>query len=121
MAEFFSIRMTIRSSRKLHQGMLASLMRCKLQFFETTPIGRILNRFSKDMNAIEFTLPFNFKHLVWSILELISTFITITTSTPYFLIALIPILILYIFLEVIIAFTCLKLKNFYLLDDKPMN
>jgi ATP-binding cassette, subfamily C (CFTR/MRP), member 1 len=100
-AEFFSIRMTLKSSRKLHQDMLSSIMRSKLSFFEATPIGRILNRFSKDMNAIEFTLPLNFKDLNWVILSLLTTFITITTSTPYFLIALVPILIIYIFLEVI--------------------
>lgn len=37
----------IYGARKLHDGMLNTIMRAPMSFFETTPLGRILNRFSK--------------------------------------------------------------------------
>ena len=38
---------SIRASRTIHNNMLANILRSPLAFFDTTPIGRIVNRFSK--------------------------------------------------------------------------
>jgi len=45
--------MFIRGSTKLHEKMLDSVMRAPLSFFDSTPAGRVLNRFSKDMDECE--------------------------------------------------------------------
>ena len=37
-----------RASKRVHHNSLAALVRAPVSFFDTTPIGRILNRFSKD-------------------------------------------------------------------------
>lgn len=52
---FFNICMA--ASRVLHNRMFACLLRAPMQFFDTNPGGRILNRFSKDMGAIDELLP----------------------------------------------------------------
>lgn len=41
------------ASRKLHNDLLCSVMNAPLRFFEVTPIGRILNRFSKDIENVD--------------------------------------------------------------------
>jgi hypothetical protein len=41
------IRMIMKSSRLLHNQMLNSILHSNMQFFESTPIGRIINRFSE--------------------------------------------------------------------------
>lgn len=33
------------TAKKLHQGMLASVLQAPMSFFDTTPVGRVLNRF----------------------------------------------------------------------------
>ena len=48
-AAFFSLR----ASRRLHDALVARVMRAPLSFFDTTPIGRIVSRFSKDMYSID--------------------------------------------------------------------
>jgi len=48
---------TLGAAIKLHHHMLANVFRNQMSFFDTTPIGRILNRFSKDVDVIDNTLP----------------------------------------------------------------
>lgn len=52
---FFTICM--RASTRLHDNMFNSITRATMRFFNTNPAGRILNRFSKDMGAIDELLP----------------------------------------------------------------
>ena len=42
----------IYASRKLHDGMLENILRSPMAFFETTPLGRVLNRFSKVWHSM---------------------------------------------------------------------
>ncbi|CAG8739858.1 46446_t:CDS:10 [Gigaspora margarita] len=47
---------SLRASKKLYQLSLHQVIRAPLRFFDTTPVGRILNRFSKDFETIDSTL-----------------------------------------------------------------
>ena len=47
----------VRSSRALHAGMLHGVLHQPMRFFDTQPIGRILNRFSMDTLNFDVTLP----------------------------------------------------------------
>ncbi|CAK9437824.1 uncharacterized protein LODBEIA_P22020 [Lodderomyces beijingensis] len=54
----------LRGSKHFHDEMAKAVLRSPMQFFETTPLGRILNRFADDMNVID-------QQLIWSILAVI--------------------------------------------------
>ncbi|XP_041973565.1 ATP-binding cassette subfamily C member 4-like isoform X1 [Aricia agestis] len=47
----------MRSSIKLHNEMFSNILTATMRFFNTNPSGRILNRFSKDMGAVDEMLP----------------------------------------------------------------
>lgn len=49
----------IRAGRKLHVLLLDRVLKAPLRFFDTTPIGRIVNRFSKDFETLDTTVPFD--------------------------------------------------------------
>lgn len=53
-ASFFIL---INGSRKLHDEMTTAVLRAKMSFFDTNPLGRILNRFSADVGIVDETLP----------------------------------------------------------------
>ena len=42
--------MTLGASTRLHDQVFAKVLRSPMSFFDTTPVGRILNRFSKDLD-----------------------------------------------------------------------
>lgn len=93
-------KMVTRSCKILHENMLSSILRAKLKFFETTPIGRILNRFSKDMHTVESVIPSTFENFVYCGLDALTSIIVIIITTPFFIVVLIPIGILYFFIQV---------------------
>ncbi|CAL6010692.1 Xenobiotic-transporting_ATPase / Multidrug resistance-associated protein [Hexamita inflata] len=45
-------------SKKLHSNMLTSVLNTKMSFFDTTPQGRIMNRFSKDTQSVDSEIMF---------------------------------------------------------------
>jgi ABC-type multidrug transport system fused ATPase/permease subunit len=50
---------TVRSARSLHNHMFGQVLAAPLTFFETNPLGRILNRFASDMDSIDTMLPWS--------------------------------------------------------------
>lgn len=55
----------LRAALILHRDLLSNVMRLSLQFFDTTPSGRVLSRFSKDVEALDTTLPRLFDDGLW--------------------------------------------------------
>ena len=51
----------MQASQLLHGDILGRLFHNPLSYFDTTPLGRIVNRFSKDVDMIDNTLPFNIR------------------------------------------------------------
>lgn len=76
---------TIRASRNFHSNALRGVLRAPMWWFEGQPIGRIINRFSKDIEAIDQRLMPQLFQLVAGIGALISTTIIIGYSTPIML------------------------------------
>ena len=53
----------LRASRVLHNDLLDKVMACPVAFFDSTPIGRVLNRFSSDLQTIDEELSSNISQL----------------------------------------------------------
>lgn len=48
---------TLKAARALHNSLLRGIMRAPVMFFDSTPIGRILGRFSADQEELDNSLP----------------------------------------------------------------
>lgn len=51
----------IMSAREMHRILIINVLRWPMEYFDTTPLGRILNRFSKDVDAVDNALPAIFR------------------------------------------------------------
>ncbi|KAG0054044.1 hypothetical protein BGZ83_012033 [Gryganskiella cystojenkinii] len=89
----------IRSARVLHQDMLHSVLRSPMMFFDTTPMGRILNRFSKDQSTIDEVLPRSFSGYSRTLFQVASVLVVVTLSTPSFIIVILPFSFVYLWLQ----------------------
>lgn len=59
----------LRAGRHLHSKLLENIMRLPLKFFDTTPVGRIISRFSNDFESLDTELPEILDSFVWCIFE----------------------------------------------------
>ncbi|XP_039402380.1 canalicular multispecific organic anion transporter 1 isoform X4 [Mauremys reevesii] len=91
-------RGAIRASRILHQQLLSNILRVPMSFFDTTPTGRIVNRFAKDIFTVDETIPMSFRSWLTCFLGISSTLLMICLATPYFALIIIPLGIFYFFL-----------------------
>ena len=53
------VRFALSGAQRLHDDVFSAVLHASLQWFEKTPAGRIANRFSKDMDAVDKLLPFS--------------------------------------------------------------
>ena len=90
----------ILASKTLHNKMLANILRSPMSFFDTTPLGRILNRFSKDIYLIDEVVPRSIRMFIWTFLSVLSTIIVIVIATPIFAVVIVPLGIFYILVQV---------------------
>merc|ERR1740116_67557 len=81
---------TLTGAKTLHSKMLSNILRNPLSFFDTTPQGRILNRFGKDVDVLDSQMPFILRGWMTCLLSVISTFLVIMVATP---LAILPIFI----------------------------
>ncbi|XP_065077152.1 ATP-binding cassette sub-family C member 4 [Ochlerotatus camptorhynchus] len=90
---FFNICM--KASRTLHDRMFAKILAAPMRFFDTNPSGRILNRFSKDMGAIDELLPKAIMDAVQVLLVMVGILVVIAIMNPILLVALLGAIILF--------------------------
>ena len=87
-------------SRGLHKKLLSNILRSPMSFFDTTPLGRILNRFSKDINNVDEVLTSSFSSFLNCIYTIIATVIAVIIATPTFLIVIVPMAVFYASVQV---------------------
>lgn len=91
---------SVVASRNLHSSLLSNVFRCPTSFFDTTPLGRVVNRFSKDVDILDSNIPQFTQNLLITFAPLVSTIIVVCYSTPIFVAIIIPLLILFVSIQV---------------------
>ncbi|KAF7949291.1 hypothetical protein EAE96_008456 [Botrytis aclada] len=81
---------SIEASRKLHERMAFAIFRSPMSFFETTPAGRILNRFSSDVYRIDEVLARTFNMLFVNIARALFILVVISVASPPFIAFIFP-------------------------------
>lgn len=71
---------TLLAARYLHCQMLSHVLSNPLRFFDTTPTGRILNRFSKDIDTMDNTIPHNIRAWLTCLFSVMMLFCTIPVT-----------------------------------------
>ncbi|CAL8468910.1 g8451 [Coccomyxa elongata] len=98
MSQFLLKSLSLAAARSLHNCMLRQLLRAPMAFFHTTPLGRIINRLTKDTVDADKNLADFAAFFLRSLLQLASTIVLIGVVTPFALPALVPILLVFYFL-----------------------
>ncbi|XP_014689382.3 ATP-binding cassette sub-family C member 3 isoform X1 [Equus asinus] len=111
---------SVQAGRLLHQALLHNKMRSPQSFFDTTPSGRILNRFSKDIYVIDEALSPGILMLLGTFFNALSILVVVMTSTPLFTVVILPLAVLYILVQRFYAATSRQLKRLESVSRSPI-
>ncbi|XP_060700646.1 ATP-binding cassette sub-family C member 3 isoform X3 [Hemiscyllium ocellatum] len=89
----------LAAARQLHTRLLDNKLHTPQAFFDTTPIGRIINRFGKDINVIDEVIPLTFQMFLATFFVSLSTMIVVVASTPWFALLIVPLAFVYFFVQ----------------------
>ncbi|XP_061912298.1 ATP-binding cassette sub-family C member 3 isoform X1 [Entelurus aequoreus] len=121
MISSFTLAMgNIKAAGKLHHSLLVNKLHTPQSFFDTTPIGRIINRFSKDIYVIDETLPSTVLMFLATFFVSLSTMIVIISSTPIFAVVVAPLAFVYIFVQRFYVATSRQLKRLESVSRSPI-
>lgn len=87
-------KVAVDAAKHLHNKMFRRLLRVPIRFFDINPVGRVLNRFSKDTGHMDDNLPITFFDYIQCVLTILGIVIVVVVIIPYVFVLLIPILIL---------------------------
>uniref|UniRef100_A0A7N5ZZR0 ATP-binding cassette, sub-family C (CFTR/MRP), member 9 n=1 Tax=Anabas testudineus TaxID=64144 RepID=A0A7N5ZZR0_ANATE len=89
----------LSAATNLHHNLLNKIIHAPIRFFDITPLGQILNRFSADTNIIDQHIPPTLESLTRSTLLCLSAIGVISSITPAFLVALVPLAVAFYFIQ----------------------
>ncbi|KAK3718773.1 hypothetical protein QZH41_014043 [Actinostola sp. cb2023] len=108
------------ASCRLHTRMLKALLRAPAYFFEVNSIGRILNRFSKDMNYVDESLPSTLIDFFSTAFMTIGVIVLVGASTPISFAIVLPIFIVFIIERMFYIRTARDLKRLDGISRSPL-
>jgi len=83
-------------------------------------VGRIINRFSSDVESVDEVIIWNFIDVVYCLVAIGGTLVVISTSTPLFLVAVPPLVLAYLYIQSYFIKSSQALKRFMSVSKSPL-
>ncbi|KAM8876676.1 ATP-binding cassette sub-family C member 3 isoform 1-T1 [Synchiropus picturatus] len=110
----------LRAAKIQHRNMLQGVLRAPQAFFENNPTGRLLNRFSKDMDAIDTLIPDNIDIWMRTFWYTLNVLLICSALTPMFLIVIAPLMMFYWWVQRFYVATSRQLKRLESVSRSPI-
>ncbi|NWR28958.1 MRP7 protein, partial [Tachuris rubrigastra] len=111
---------TLRAATVIHNRLLQRALKATVTFFDTTPTGRILNRFSSDLYCVDENLPFFLNIFLANMYGLLGILVIISYGLPWIALVLLPLAVLYFSIQRYYRHTSRELKRLYNVTLSPI-
>ncbi|XP_030766381.1 multidrug resistance-associated protein 7 [Sitophilus oryzae] len=99
------------AAAKFHKLLLKSVVKARTTFFDITPLGRILNRFSSDTYTVDDSLPFILNVLLAQFFGMLGSIGVTIYGLPWICLLLVPLIPVYHWLQNYYRLTSRELKR----------
>ncbi|KAL8563467.1 hypothetical protein ACOMHN_011946 [Nucella lapillus] len=104
------VKILLRASSNLHRRLLKRTMTCPMKFFDVTPLGIMLNRFSADIDEIDVRLPSNLELYLQNIFLVLCALAIVCYAFPWDLLVVLPLGVVFGMLAVVFVPVLQQLK-----------
>ncbi|XP_010488818.1 PREDICTED: ABC transporter C family member 13-like [Camelina sativa] len=110
----------LKAAVRVHNALISNLINAPTQFFDQTPSGRILNRFSSDLYTIDDSLPFILNILLANFVGLLGIILVLSYVQVLFLLLLLPFWYIYSKLQFFYRSTSRELRRLDSVSRSPI-
>ena len=111
---------SLRCSERLHDKMVLAILQAPVLFFDSNPVGRILNRFSKDVGCLDELLPKTFLVSIQQVLLVFASIIVPTVTNPWLLFPVVPLIVVVLYISKYYLKTSRELKRLESICRSPV-
>merc|ERR1711871_1911104 len=104
----------------IHNKMFTAVLNAPMSFFDTTPSGQILNRFTADMKAIDEQLISQLSGALSLLFMMVSVLATMIVILPWIIVVLIPLFLFYGWIQLVYRNTARELKRYDSKTQSPI-
>ncbi|RCV22675.1 hypothetical protein SETIT_4G239600v2 [Setaria italica] len=95
----FAAILGLKASKAFFSGLMDSVFKAPMSFFDSTPVGRILTRASSDLSILDFDIPYSMAFVVTGGIEVVTTVLVMGTVTWQVLVVAIPVTIAMVYVQ----------------------
>ncbi|KAJ2731440.1 hypothetical protein IW152_004528 [Coemansia sp. BCRC 34962] len=110
----------VRCGRATHRNMLDAVLRSPMSFFDTTPLGRILQRFSNDQTSVDEVIPRTFGLWLQNLVSIVLSLAVIVYLMPAFGLMIIPTILFFFYLKSYFLDTSRQIKRLLSTTRSPI-
>ncbi|XP_023560438.1 multidrug resistance-associated protein 1 isoform X3 [Octodon degus] len=108
------------ASRRLHLDLLHNVLRSPMSFFERTPSGNLVNRFSKELDTVDSMIPQVIKMFMGSLFTVLGSCVLILLATPIAAVVIPPLGLIYFFVQRFYVASSRQLKRLESVSRSPI-
>ncbi|XP_063682425.1 ATP-binding cassette sub-family C member 10-like [Bolinopsis microptera] len=110
----------IAATKILHNKMLMSIMQTPLHFFDATPLGVIINRFSSDVYTVDSDVPIEVNIFAANLCYIVGVVVVTCYGLPYIIISFVPLSVFYFFIQRYYRRAVREVKRLYSMSQSPL-
>jgi ABC-type multidrug transport system fused ATPase/permease subunit len=114
-------RASIRASRAVHDSLIGALFRAPLSFFEATPVGRIMNRCSSDVQGVDMQLPWSVQAIAGILLSVVGSVVVVSQVTPPFVALFMPVFLIFLSVQNFFRYFNREFKRLDAISRSPVH
>ena len=110
----------LRCAERLYDKMLLAILQAPVLFFDSNPVGRILNRFASDVGCVDELLPKTFLKAVQNLLSISILILISITSNPWLFFLAFPLTMMVVYISKYYLKTARELKRLESISRSPV-